>query len=175
VRDGGAGTSANDETAVLPAVPPVSPTDETAVLPAVPDEAEAEDGQEDSGPSGAHRADQAAPGASETTTMITPVVPDPPGQDGGSQEGGNEAPTAELPKPVPGTARTDDPADRVPPWLFRPEQDAQDRTQELPANPGTRRPRPEWAEETPLDDLPSLADELLGPHDEDDESRRRRR
>ena len=26
-----------------------------------------------------------------------------------------------------------------------------------------RRPRPEWAEETPLDDLPTLADELLGP------------
>ncbi|GAA2063138.1 hypothetical protein GCM10009801_06790 [Streptomyces albiaxialis] len=31
-----------------------------------------------------------------------------------------------------------------------------DRTHELP--------RPEWAEETPLDDVPSLADELLGPH-----------
>jgi dTMP kinase len=30
-----------------------------------------------------------------------------------------------------------------------------------------RRPRPDWAEETPLDDLPTLADELLGPHDED--------
>jgi dTMP kinase len=31
-----------------------------------------------------------------------------------------------------------------------------------------RRPRPSWAEETPLDDLPSLADELLGPHEDDD-------
>ncbi|WP_181798944.1 hypothetical protein, partial [Streptomyces sp. WELS2] len=29
-----------------------------------------------------------------------------------------------------------------------------------------RRPRPDWAEETPLDDLPSLADELLGSYDE---------
>jgi dTMP kinase len=29
-----------------------------------------------------------------------------------------------------------------------------------------RRSRPEWAEETPLDDVPSLADELLGPRDQ---------
>jgi dTMP kinase len=34
-----------------------------------------------------------------------------------------------------------------------------------------RRTRSDWAEETPLDDLPSLADELLGPHEDvyDDE------
>lgn len=38
------------------------------------------------------------------------------------------------------------------------------------------RPRPDWAEETPLDDVPSLADELLGGgEDEDDRDRRRRR
>jgi dTMP kinase len=30
-----------------------------------------------------------------------------------------------------------------------------------------QRPRPDWAEETPLDDLPTLADELLGGHDDD--------
>ncbi|MET8541033.1 dTMP kinase [Kitasatospora sp. NPDC004799] len=34
------------------------------------------------------------------------------------------------------------------------------------AQPGAERPRPEWAEETPLDDLPSLTDTLLGSHDE---------
>ncbi|MGW4898787.1 hypothetical protein ACWEQL_42195, partial [Kitasatospora sp. NPDC004240] len=28
------------------------------------------------------------------------------------------------------------------------------------------RPRPAWAEETPMDDLPSLTDTLLGSHDE---------
>ena len=32
---------------------------------------------------------------------------------------------------------------------------------------GRKRPRPDWAEETPLDDLPSLADELLGDQDDD--------
>lgn len=76
------------------------------------------------------------------------------------------------------------PADRVPPWLFREDDSAgaspsgpsaDERTRELPQVPpqqsptpeaGRRRPRPSWAEETPLDDLPSLADELLGPHDD---------
>ncbi len=48
-----------------------------------------------------------------------------------------------------------------------------ERTRELPQidpltgrpveNAQRSRPRPEWAEETPLDDLPTLADELLGP------------
>ncbi|MFG3254289.1 dTMP kinase [Streptomyces sp. NPDC048172] len=43
-------------------------------------------------------------------------------------------------------------------------RDRSDRTHELP--------RPEWAEETPLDDVPSLADELLGPRaDEDDDGK----
>lgn len=51
-----------------------------------------------------------------------------------------------------------------------------DSTRELPvvdagptaerSQPGAERPRPEWAEETPLDDLPSLTDTLLGSHDE---------
>ncbi|MBT2876640.1 hypothetical protein, partial [Streptomyces sp. McG6] len=45
-----------------------------------------------------------------------------------------------------------------------------ERTREMPQiDPNAPRPRPDWAEETPLDDLPSLADELLGPHDEGDE------
>jgi|GEM_PF-22751 len=216
VRDGGGGApAAEDETAVLPAVSPddetsvlpaVSPNDETAVLPAVsPDdetsvlprvsgegERDEERGREGSRPSGAHRADRPVPGASETTTIVAPVVPEPhgaeqgpgrgsdtdsdtdsgrdsrQGSDQGSAEGGHDAPTAELPAPQPGTARDDDPADRVPPWLFRP----QDGTRET-SSPAARRPRPEWAEETPLDDLPSLADELLGPHDEGDEPRGR--
>ncbi|MBP0456493.1 dTMP kinase [Streptomyces bomunensis] len=36
------------------------------------------------------------------------------------------------------------------------------------------RRRPDWAEETPLDDLPTLADELLGPHEDDDGTNGRR-
>jgi dTMP kinase len=82
-----------------------------------------------------------------------------------------------------------DPADRVPPGYFRDEPAAprpdglEDRTRELPQVPaeepaprrGRRnRRRPDWAEETPLDDLPTLADELLGPRDDEDDGGRRR-
>ncbi|WP_329021695.1 dTMP kinase [Streptomyces sp. NBC_00690] len=47
-----------------------------------------------------------------------------------------------------------------------------DRTRELPQiDPDTGRPRrrSDWAEETPLDDLPTLADELFGSQGDDDE------
>ncbi|TQK52783.1 thymidylate kinase [Streptomyces sp. SLBN-118] len=53
-----------------------------------------------------------------------------------------------------------------------------ERTRELPqVDPAAagRRRRPDWAEETPLDDLPSLADELLGPHEDDESGGRGRR
>jgi dTMP kinase len=81
-------------------------------------------------------------------------------------------------------------AGRVPPGFFRDEPAApphaggigpMDETHRLPQidpdAPAPSRARRDWAEETPLDDLPSLADELLGPHDEDDDGRggRRRR
>ncbi|MFE6188075.1 dTMP kinase [Streptomyces sp. NPDC056465] len=87
--------------------------------------------------------------------------------------------------------RDEDPSDRVPPGVFRDERRSSDaeseneRTRELPqvsddpqagrAAKGAgrqRRPRPDWAEETPLDDLPSLADELLGDKDDDQGSGR---
>jgi dTMP kinase len=66
----------------------------------------------------------------------------------------------------------------VPPGFFRDERPAPrpdgsgDRTRELPQvddeGAPRRRPRSDWAEETPLDDLPTLADELLGPREDDD-------
>ncbi|MCX4639706.1 dTMP kinase [Streptomyces platensis] len=91
-------------------------------------------------------------------------------------------------------ARSGDPADRVPPWMFRketpdaaagrngaasaPAESRAERTRELPQIdpetghpveiPQRARPRPEWAEETPLDDLPTLADELLGSRADED-------
>ncbi|MEV6023796.1 dTMP kinase, partial [Streptomyces sp. NPDC052036] len=84
--------------------------------------------------------------------------------------------TAVLPPVRDGGAG--DPADRVPPGFFRDEQAAprpdgtEDRTRELPQmdpeGRPRRRPRPDWAEETPLDDLPSLADELLGSREDED-------
>ncbi|GHJ34618.1 dTMP kinase [Streptomyces sp. TS71-3] len=120
----------------------------------------------------------------------TAVLPIP-----GANPSGAFDETAKLPPvredgtPAPASG---DPADRVPPGLFRDERGERehgergesssgtgltgpnDRTRELPQmDPETgaprSRPRPDWAEETPLDDLPSLADELLGPHDDEDE------
>ncbi|MFC7807725.1 dTMP kinase [Streptomyces olivaceus] len=145
---GSRGTESESEaTAELPVPPaPAGAADETAVLPAV------------------------EPRDVEETAVLPPVVP------GAADE------TAVLP-PV----RGDDPADRVPPGYFREEDPAtgaghadepRDRTRELPQidpdQAPPRRRRPDWAEETPLDDLPTLADELLGPRDEDDDEGGRR-
>ncbi|SCK47628.1 dTMP kinase [Streptomyces sp. WMMB 322] len=78
----------------------------------------------------------------------------------------------------PGQAQHDDETAMLP--RVRPEEQQRERTREIPqVDPETgraSRPRPDWAEETPLDDVPSLADELLGSgEDEDDPDSRRRR
>ncbi|MFG2573198.1 dTMP kinase [Streptomyces sp. NPDC048481] len=144
-----AGVTDAEVTAELPQPPrpaPAVPTDdETAVLPPV------RGGQGRSGPT-----DRRLPGPEEETAVLPPV-------------------------------RDDSPSDRVPPGYFRDERDdrdardarggvrpdgTDDRTRELPQldeeGEPRHRPRPDWAEETPLDDLPTLADELLGPHRDDD-------
>ncbi|MDX6763467.1 hypothetical protein SIN09_29710 [Streptomyces sp. F8] len=100
----------------------------------------------------------------DETAVLPPVRPDAPQ---GSGSGGSALsatrPTARRPE--------EDPADRVPSGIFR--DSSNDRTRELPVvddDGRPRRPRPDWAEETPLDDLPTLADELLGRHrDKDDD------
>ncbi|MGW4819403.1 dTMP kinase [Streptomyces sp. NPDC004227] len=135
-----AGESESEVTAKLPKpVVPPGAADETAVLPPVP------------------------PGAADETAVLPAFTP------GAADE------TAVLP-PV----RGEDPADRVPPGFFRDERGGRspaarpdqgdDRTRELPQvdaeSVARRRPRPDWAEETPLDDLPTLADELLGPRED---------
>ncbi|OAH11368.1 dTMP kinase [Streptomyces jeddahensis] len=142
---------AADETAVLPPVQEPGAADETAVLPPVQ-----------------HGGAAAGPDAEETT-----VLPQPPAAP--AEPAGAADETAVLP-PVRDARPGDDPADRVPPGFFRDERPAgpqpdgsNERTHELPrvdaeGRPG--RPRPDWAEETPLDDLPTLADELLGPHED---------
>ncbi|ALV34443.1 dTMP kinase [Streptomyces sp. CdTB01] len=145
----GAGESESEVTAKLPQ-PPVSASaaDDTAVLPPV------------------------VPGAADDTAVLPPVPP------GAADE------TAVLP-PV----RDEDPSDRVPQGYFRDEpagparpDGTEDRTREMPQldaeGAPRRRARSDWAEETPLDDLPTLADELLGPHQDghdDDAGRGRRR
>ncbi|MEG8276637.1 dTMP kinase [Streptomyces sp. AHA2] len=161
------GVSESEVTAELPLPPaPQGTGEETEVLPAVrPGAAPGPSADE---PSGA--ADETAvlppvrPEDPEDTAVLPPVRPD-------AEE------TAVLP-PV----RGDGPEDRVPPGYFRDEaarpDGGEDRTRELPqVDPegAPRRRRSDWAEETPLDDLPSLADELLGPReDEPDEGRGRR-
>jgi dTMP kinase len=141
--------SASEVTVELPQPPapadPPGAADETAVLPQMP-----------------------AAGPADETAVLPPVRGQEPG--GVSDTDGSRG--ADL-------------ADRLPPGYFRDERPAparpdggEDRTRELPqVDPDTwvrgaggvrRRPRPEWAEETPLDDLPSLADELLGSYDDQD-------
>ncbi|MFE9998810.1 dTMP kinase [Streptomyces avermitilis] len=162
--------SENETTVPTPVVTPSNatggPVDETAVLPPV------------------------RPGAADSETTTT--LPKPPEPQGAADEttvlppvpSGAADETAVLP-PVrdagPG-GRAGDPSDRVPPGFFRDERPAgradagDDRTRELPQvdseGVARRRPRSDWAEETPLDDLPTLADELLGPRDDDTDDER---
>ncbi|MEV0259149.1 dTMP kinase [Streptomyces sp. NPDC050732] len=136
----------NETTVPTPVVqPPSGAADETAVLPAVGAE---------------------GPGTKGPDAEDTAVLPQPPAPAGAADE------TAVLPAVQ---------EDKVPPGYFRDERPASapspdgsdDRTRELPQievdEQGVpRRPSSEWAEETPLDDLPSLADELLGSHEDED-------
>lgn len=185
-RDSGAEDS--ERTASLPR--PEAPegygaADETAVLPPVhdgPDEGfrNGRDGRDARGSWSGIDAD------TTETSVLPPVRADEGRTPGyGYGHGGR----AQEP-------RAADPADRVPSWMFRDDdrggRDAAgapapagpsgtERTRELPQiDPATGRPveqpqrprrRPEWAEETPLDDLPTLADELLGPRPDEDPDR----
>lgn len=136
------------ETSVLPPVRETGPADQTAVLPPVRPEGD-----------GAGASTGASPGP----------------RAGGAAERRPAAPRTSYSASRPTAQRPEEnPADRVPPGIFR--DSGNDATRELPllAEDGRpRRPRSDWAEETPLDDLPTLADELLGSHrdDEDDQGR----
>ncbi|GGP72110.1 hypothetical protein GCM10010214_53670 [Streptomyces abikoensis] len=130
-------------------------------------------------------------GSEDRTAVLPPVVaPTPPTQrvtwgvepkDAPRGQGSESEETAVLPKPpTRPEARSENPVDRVPDWLFRKDDDAAapeaDRTRELPqvdaegeGGDAPRRPlrkarrhRPEWA-----DDAPTLADDLLGKRDAD--------
>ncbi|RDG36672.1 dTMP kinase [Streptomyces corynorhini] len=155
----GEGTGAGTDTGSGPADPA-----ETAVLPPVrgderPGDERRRDGSRSGGRGGATDARGARDARGADETAVLPPV------------------------------RNSDPADRVPHGFFRddarpaPAENGNERTRELPqidpeAGPGRppERERPrrrsDWAEETPLDDLPTLADELLGPRDEDDDEGR---
>ncbi|MER5432858.1 dTMP kinase [Streptomyces sp. NPDC002588] len=187
-----------DETAVLPPVRPdkkpvmdKKPVDETTPLPRVrmdkdPDEpsgaSERAAGASGKGSDAEVTAELPQPsappaGAADETAVLPPVPPAGAADETAVLPPVRDADTAEETAVLP-PVRPDSPADRVPPGFFRDERagtgpdGSEDRTRELPqvdeAGAPRRRPRPDWAEETPLDDLPSLADELLGPHRDDD-------
>ncbi|GAA2507801.1 dTMP kinase [Streptomyces gobitricini] len=155
----------DDETTLLPPVRGAAPADdETTVLRPV----------RDTGPAPA-----AGPADAEETAVLRPVRDTAP----------SDAEETAVLRPVRDTAPSDAeetavlppvrggrPADRVPPGFFRDEEPGRagaERTRELPQvdEEGRPRRRSDWAEETPLDDLPTLADELLGPHDDEDRGR----
>ncbi|MFI1842809.1 dTMP kinase [Streptomyces microflavus] len=147
---------------------------------------------EDGTPSGS----PSSPSGEDETAMLPRITDERSGRDargaGGARGARDADETAVLP-PV----RGDQPSDRVPKGYFRdegpassPAESENERTRELPqiedpqaAGPAgdtargrrTKRPRSDWAEETPLDDLPTLADELLGGHDDDGPTGRGRR
>ncbi|SFY53174.1 dTMP kinase [Streptomyces sp. F-1] len=186
------GVTPDASTVATPVVSPGPGTEETVPTPVVsPDQdrpagREAAGGSRDSGSDAEVTAElpqppaagpgAAVPGAADETAVLPQV--------GAADE------TAVLPRvdaeetAVLPPVRDDAPADRMPRGFFRDERPAagpdgsEDRTREMP-QPGAegtarRRPRPDWAEETPLDDLPSLADELLGSYDDHDDDRSRR-
>ncbi|MFD9813928.1 dTMP kinase [Streptomyces sp. NPDC059080] len=128
------------------------------------------------------------PGAADETAVLPRATYDPDSEQ-----------TSVLPAVRP-EERDAAPEDRVPSWLFRdeerggahgtpraypaPAESGAERTRELPQlDPETGRPaeppqrarrRPEWAEETPLDDLPTLSDELFGRPEDGNDHRGRR-
>ncbi|GGJ42739.1 dTMP kinase [Streptomyces brasiliensis] len=175
-RQAAQAATAADAAARQPAAPaPGAASDETAVLRPVREERgeDVRSAPESASEVTAKLPKPPVPGAAEETAVL-PQVPS-----GAADE------TAVLPQVAPGAGDEtavlprvsgDAPADRVPQGFFRDERadrtdGGEDRTRELPqvdADGAARgRPRPDWAEETPLDDLPTLADELLGSYEDE--------
>ncbi|MER8103177.1 dTMP kinase [Kitasatospora sp. NPDC094016] len=157
---------AADATAQLPVVPPTA-VDETAVLPKITEEAD----RTAVLPRVTEEADRTA-----VLPRVEPGRPAPERPVSGRPVSGRSAPERPAPGRVePGRAGAGRTEDRVPPGLWR--EEPVDSTRELPvvgdepqpadeSQATAERPRPEWAEETPMDDLPSLTDTLLGSRDE---------
>ncbi|MGW0967962.1 dTMP kinase [Streptomyces sp. NPDC002516] len=168
----------NETTLPTPVVTDPAAVDETAVLPPVrPDERRASKrlGSRADVEDTATLPKPPVPGGAADETAVLPPVS--PGR-GAADETAVLPPVRDRGAAGRTDGRSGDPAERMPRGFFRDERPAgpegpADRTRELPQVDETgaprRRPRPDWAEETPLDDLPTLADELLGPRDEEDD------
>ncbi|MEZ0091367.1 dTMP kinase [Streptacidiphilus sp. EB129] len=173
-----------DETTVMPTVAPAPPArgravetgrgngaeDRTTVMPKVP-APPASSSTASPGP--------ASPSAGSAGTASSGAASSGPASSGPASSGDGDA--RRLPKSwrVAKPRSDESVQDKVPDWLFRPEGDQPaarptppvERTREMPvvdpAAPASQgRGRYDWAEETPLDDLPTLTDKLLGPREE---------
>lgn len=194
----------DDVTQEVPAVRPdaTRPDDaETTVMPQVTDAPESDS---QGSPEPGRKPDRSASdrSASDRSVDETAKLPPVPSSAAAPASTPASAP-APAPAPAPAGRRDSEPGDRVPRGFFRddaaqqgaarqdetqqgeaqPADAGNDRTRELPqidpaaqsaqpAQPSRR--RSDWAEETPLDDLPTLADELLGPHDDEEDTGGRR-
>ncbi|WP_404949482.1 dTMP kinase [Streptomyces sp. ARC14] len=142
----------------------------------------------------AARPEEDKPSGDDEMTMLPRIADERSGRDGSGGRDGRDARATRDARAADETAvlppvRDDQPSDRVPKGYFRdegpaspPAESENERTRELPqvedpravgqtgdeSGARRKRPRPDWAEETPLDDLPTLADELLGGQDDDD-------
>ncbi|WP_419996231.1 dTMP kinase [Streptomyces boninensis] len=136
-------------------------------------------------------ADAADSTGAESPAEVTQELPQAAPADAAPEDAPSQATTQQLPQPgapadsesattqkLPqSTPEPDAEETRVIPQV--PDPDAAEtrvipQVEEPGAGERAQRERPDWAVETPLDDLPTLADELLGPHDEEEEQRRRR-
>lgn len=168
-----AGVSPNEITVPTPVVQPprdqarlVAPDDVTQEVPAVRPDRAGRSGRSDR-PDPSDRSDRSA-GTDSADRSVDETTKLPPVRDA--------RPADRFPADY---FRKDDPA--PPPAQTPPAESPNERTRELPQiNPEDAadreardrpRRRSDWAEETPLDDLPTLADELLGPHDDGDDDR----
>ncbi|MER6103033.1 dTMP kinase [Streptomyces sp. NPDC001832] len=163
----------NDVTQPVPSpVSPPSPFDEaeTAMLPKVHDRPSDRSGR------------PGAEGAADETAVLPPV------RDERDERNARDARDANPADRVPrGIFRDERPADSAresenertrelpqfsdsPAVAPQPVQDHWDGQERSEQQERRGRRRPDWAEETPLDDLPTLADELLGDHRDDEGS-----
>ena len=155
-----AAAAASDVTAELPQVgvdetQEISERDRQAAVRAA---AEAERTAEIERVAAEQAARNARPGRTVPAADETAVLPRVPAVDDDAEPviAGEADRTTVLPRVGPGPAPAPDPTRELPV--------VEDQRAEEPKS--AQRPRPSWAEETPMDDLPSLTDSLLGSREE---------
>ncbi|MFF6907097.1 dTMP kinase [Streptomyces sp. NPDC012389] len=202
-RSEGHGPTVPENELTVP-TPIVNPNEITQPVPAArPEEGPGSGSASGAGSSGSGSGSRSGSGSSsgdDETAMLPRITDERPGREARDGRDSRDARDARDARAADETAvlppvRGDQPSDRVPKGYFRdegpatpPAESENERTRELPqiedpqaagradeSRSRRKRPRPDWAEETPLDDLPTLADELLGGHDDEGPTGRGRR